>query len=105
MQRKNQNLGSRRRLANPPGRFHPVQIGHADVQDNNIGLQLLSLSDCFTAGLSFAADFPSRMSLQQVFYSTPHQVVIVGNEYAQGLHEYLREYIEVEYIQCPLELS
>ena len=46
------------------GRVETVQIGHADIDDDDIGIQLQGLFDRFAAVAGLAADFPSFMLFQ-----------------------------------------
>ena len=74
------------RLSNPAGRLHAVQVGHADVQNQHIGLQLLAFRNRFTTGVSLSTDLPAGMRQNEGFDPAAHQIVIVSNQNTEISH-------------------
>ena len=64
--------------------FHAVQFGHAHVEHDQIGPQLDGLGDRFPPGARFAADDPSWLALEQQANAHAHDIVIVGDQDADG---------------------
>ena len=61
VQRQNQYFRSGKRLLDAAGCLKTIQVGHADVHDHDVGLQLLGDSHRFPARFGFRADFPPMM--------------------------------------------
>src|SRR5580693_8904819 len=70
---------------NSPSCLQPIQVRHANVQDNDFRLKLLSKGNCFSPGLGLATNFPARPRSQELFQSSTDDVVIICNENSHGL--------------------
>lgn len=66
-------------LANAPRGLQAVQFGHADVHNDDIGLELLREVDRFPAGLGLGDNIPPVVRGQQLFEAAPDNIVIVSN--------------------------
>jgi hypothetical protein len=75
---KDKNLGVRHSLPDLTRDLHSVQLGHADIHDGHIGLQLLGHFNRFCPIGCFAHDFPAGAGLEEPTRATPDQRVIVS---------------------------
>src|SRR4029077_5755917 len=55
-----------------------VEMGHANIQDHHVRLQLLGHFDSFAAVGCFSAHFPSLMPLKKRTQTTTYNLVIIG---------------------------
>jgi hypothetical protein len=60
------------------GGVQAVEEGHPNVNDDNIGLELLGHFNRFTAVGSFAAYFPALTLLQERTQASAYNFVVVG---------------------------
>ena len=63
MNGENQNAGFGHEGQNLPRRIQTVQVRHADVEQQDVGLELGGTLDCFATILCLGAHFPSLMRL------------------------------------------
>jgi hypothetical protein len=59
-------------------RIQPIQIGHAHVQDHDVGPQLLGFLNRVATVAGFSANFPTFVLLQEGTQPAPHNFVVVS---------------------------
>jgi hypothetical protein len=59
-------------------RVQAVQVGHPNIDNDDVWVQLQGLLDGLAAIAGFAADFPAFMLFQQGAQSAPHDFMIIG---------------------------
>jgi len=59
-------------------RVQAVEIGHSNVDDHHVRIQLQSLLHGFATVTGLAADFPTFVFLQQRAQTSAHYLVIVS---------------------------
>jgi hypothetical protein len=79
VKRENNDFGFWLNFADLASGFETVQLGHADVHDNDVRLQLFNERNGFTAGFRLGANFPASVRGEELFETAPYNVVIVGN--------------------------
>lgn len=65
------------------GRLQAVHHGHADVEDNQIGLKFENQIQRFLAVLRFAANVPSGLTVEEGPKPLAHYLMVVGENYPQ----------------------
>jgi hypothetical protein len=60
--------------------FESVESRHTDIQNHDVGLEVVNLLHGFAAIRSFAADFPSVMSREQSTDTATHNFMIIGHK-------------------------
>jgi hypothetical protein len=60
-----------------------VQVRHADIQNDDVGLQPLSLVHGFPTIGCFSTHFPPGMGFQQGAEAAAHDFMIVSNQYTK----------------------
>ncbi len=68
------------------GRFDAVEIGHADVHDDHIGLQGFCQGDGFAAVVGFADDCEIGLLLDEETQAAANEFVVVGEKDANFSH-------------------
>ena len=58
----------------------PLQVGHGDVHDDDVGLALAGQPDGLAAGGGLGHDLHAGLFLQQGAQALPHDLVIVGQQ-------------------------
>jgi hypothetical protein len=76
---ENKHAGLRNYIENLAGSIEPIEIGHADIHQGQVGAQLSRFFNCLATIHGFTADFPSRMAFDQRANATPNNFVIIGN--------------------------
>jgi hypothetical protein len=84
--RENQHLSPRHRFLDLPCRLEPVQLGHREVENGDVGLLLLRQLDRLSASRGLGTEFPARLLLDEVVETTPHDFVIIGQKDADHLY-------------------
>lgn len=69
----------------PPSSGDPIDLGHADIHHDHVGLDLLRQSDGGKAVLRLANNLDVGLGLQQEPDPPAHQRMIIGQQYAHGL--------------------
>ena len=77
-------------LGDLKGGFDAVEIGHADVHDDHVGLQGFCEGDGFAAVVGFADHREIGLLLDQETQAAAHELVIVGEEDANFSHGWVR---------------
>ena len=75
--RQDDDLEMRVMLKELASRVQTVQVGHADVDDDDIRIQLQGLVDRFTAIACLAADLPTLMLFKKCAQAAAHDFVVV----------------------------
>ncbi len=60
--------------------FQPIQVRHSDVQDDDVGLELLCLLDSFPPIARFGTNLPLGMGFQQCAETAAHDFVIISDQ-------------------------
>jgi hypothetical protein len=60
------------------GRIQAVEIGHPNIHDHDVRVQLQSLLDRLAAVAGFTADFPAFMFFQKRAQTAAHDFMVVG---------------------------
>jgi hypothetical protein len=68
-----------------PGGFESVHYGHADVEDDEVGLEIEDFLYGFFTVLSFAANIPAVDAIEQRLHAATHNFVVV---YEQNLRSH-----------------
>jgi hypothetical protein len=77
----------RQRSGEPAGGLDAVQLGHRDVHDDDVGLQLLGQPDGFPAVAGLAGDLHVGLRLQDHPKAVTDHGVIVSQQDADALHD------------------
>ena len=77
--RENHNLGGGAIAQDLPHRNQPVQDGHIDIENYQVGMQFPCLVNRVLAIDSFTAYFKVRLSLKRVANTATKHLVLVGN--------------------------
>ena len=78
MMSDHQHFGPGTCLPNLPGRLQSIQVGHADINDDDVRIQLRALFHSLTPGAGFPADLPARVLFDEHFQAFPNYIMIVG---------------------------
>src|SRR5579859_4032066 len=65
-------------------RIQTVQVGHADIDNNDVRIQLKGFLDCFATIAGFAAHFPALVLLKQRAQTSAHDFMIVGQQNSES---------------------
>ena len=84
MTAEDENFGSEASLANVLGRGEAADFGHAQVEDDQVGMELASLGDGFEAVTSFAADFEVGVIGDEIADAATSHFVIIGDQDARA---------------------
>lgn len=84
MAAENENFGREASLANVLGRAEAADFGHAQIEDDQVGLELASLGDGLEAVPSFAADFEVSMIGDEIADAATSHFVIIGDQDARA---------------------
>ncbi len=76
---ENEDLRAGKASADDAGGFQTIQVWHADVHDDEVGMKLVSLFDGVLAIHGFAADFAVLLGSQQGADAATDHFVIVGD--------------------------
>jgi len=66
-------------LADAPGGFQAVQLGHTDVHHYHVRLELLGHGHSFSPSLSLGYHIPAMVRGKQLLQSAPDNVVIISD--------------------------
>jgi hypothetical protein len=69
------------------GGFDAVEIGHADVEDGDVGFELRCLGDGLAAVFGFADNRELGLLFDEKAEATAYEVVIVGEQDSDFSHE------------------
>ena len=79
MMGNDQDLGFWAGLANQAGCLETVEVGHADVDHDDVGSVLRRLVDRFTARTGFSADGPAGMLFDQHTKPLANQIMVISD--------------------------
>lgn len=84
---EDENFGGEASLANVLGGGEAADFGHAQIEDDQVGLELAGFGDSLEAIPSFAADFEVSVIGDEVADAAASDFVIIGDENARAAIE------------------
>src|SRR3989442_14457835 len=83
---EDQDLGLGSLFTDYGGGFQPAEVGHADVQQNYVGLELFRFADGIVTIHRLTADIPILAGRQEGTHAAPDCLVIVADLNSQWRH-------------------
>ena len=77
------DFGLGRNAADLRSSFEPAHHGHADIENDEVGMEILDLLDAFPAVFGFATDFQAGLAGEQCADTGADQFVIINNQHAE----------------------
>jgi hypothetical protein len=68
------------RFANQASCLQPIQVGHADINNNDVGIVLGSQLNCFSSGTRLCTYRPSRMLFDKHAKTFTNQVMVISDQ-------------------------
>lgn len=86
--RQHQNFNPGKSVHQPFRHLETIELRHREIENRHIRPEILSQFDCHSAIRGFSHNFPFGMSpLQNSDEPLAHQLVIVGNQYPNAVHD------------------
>jgi hypothetical protein len=80
MLREDEYLDAWKTAANRPGRFQAIQVGHAYIHNDQVGMKLVGLLDGILPIHGFATNLTSLLRSEERTYAPADHFMIIGNQ-------------------------